>query len=119
MGRGKMLMRVAAAAADHVLHLISETHAPAKKDSADDEHGKILSCSVEDDTDTEAETSDEHGGFPAIPPGNRRRKEGGHQTCQVERGSESLQLLVIVLAIGVACVSRSELVGKHVGKEFR
>ena len=80
-------------------YLISKTNTATKHDPTDDEHGKILSRSVKNRTDYEEYSGNQHGQSPSEPSSGVGGEESGGQTGKVERRSEQLEALIVILAV--------------------
>ena len=96
--------------------LVGEPNTATEEDPADDQHGKVLRSSVEDDTHDEEDAGDEHGEAATEVAGGVGGEEGGGEARQVERGGKQLQPLVVVLA--VVALLRLMLPAVHLREEL-
>lgn len=64
-------------------NLISKSYTTTKKDPANYKHGEVLGGSIEDDSDDEEETGDEHCELPAKATSSVGGKEGGSEPGQI------------------------------------
>lgn len=79
--------------------MVAESNAKAKKNSADDEHCNVLCSCIHDCTCEETDRPTDDASPPAFVSGHVRRPECGDQGCQVKRGCEECEDLIIVFTV--------------------
>lgn len=65
--------------------LVSESNTKTKQDTAQVEHGKVLGCAVDDSTNSEPESGDDHAPLSTNASVQQVGYQTGNGTCECKR----------------------------------